>query len=82
VDGKYWFPTYARSDETLHLKDQDVSVRMVIKWTDFKLLSGGGGTSNSGASAPSAGTTSTAPANAAPATAAPVGTAAPSKPPR
>lgn len=38
VDGKYWFPTYARSDETLHLKDHDVPVRMVIKWTDFELL--------------------------------------------
>ena len=36
VDGKYWFPTYARSDETLHLKDHDIPVKMVIKWTDFK----------------------------------------------
>jgi len=39
VDGKYWFPTYARSDETLHLKDQDIPVKMVIKWSDFKPLS-------------------------------------------
>jgi hypothetical protein len=38
VDGKYWFPTYARSDETLHLKDHDVPVRLVIKWTDFAPL--------------------------------------------
>jgi hypothetical protein len=38
VDGKYWFPNYERSDETLHLKDIDVPVRLVIKWTDFKPL--------------------------------------------
>jgi hypothetical protein len=38
VDGKYWFPNYERSDETLHLKDADVPVRLVIKWTDFKPL--------------------------------------------
>jgi hypothetical protein len=38
VDGKYWFPNYERSDDTLHLKDTDVAVRLVIKWTDFKPL--------------------------------------------
>jgi hypothetical protein len=38
VGGKYWFPNYSRSDDTLHLKDQDVSIRLVIKWTDFKPL--------------------------------------------
>jgi hypothetical protein len=38
VDGKYWFPTYARSDETLHLKDGEVPIKMVIKWSDFKPL--------------------------------------------
>jgi hypothetical protein len=38
VDGKYWFPSYARADETLHLKDGDFPVRLVIKWTDFKAL--------------------------------------------
>jgi hypothetical protein len=38
VDGKYWFPNYARSDDTLHLKDGSVPVRLVIKWTDFKVL--------------------------------------------
>ncbi|HEY2822176.1 MAG TPA: hypothetical protein VGJ06_14120 [Candidatus Acidoferrum sp.] len=36
VDGKYWFPSYTRADETLHLKDGDFSVRLVIKWADFK----------------------------------------------
>jgi hypothetical protein len=57
VDGKYWFPTYARSDETLHFKDHDVPVRMVIKWTDFEPLSG-----NSPAPTPAPATVPTAPA--------------------
>jgi hypothetical protein len=38
VDGKYWFPNYERSDDTLHLKDVDVPLRLVIKWSDFKPL--------------------------------------------
>jgi hypothetical protein len=38
VDGKYWFPNYARADETLHFKEGDFPVRLVIKWSDFKLL--------------------------------------------
>jgi hypothetical protein len=40
VDGKYWFPNYERSDDTLHLKDMSVPVRLTIKWTDFKALPG------------------------------------------
>ena len=36
VDGKYWFPNYQRSDETVHLKNGDFPVRLVIKWTEFK----------------------------------------------
>ncbi|HYL62954.1 MAG TPA: hypothetical protein VE077_10065 [Candidatus Methylomirabilis sp.] len=36
VDGKYWFPDYMRSDDTLNLKDMNVPVRIVIKWTDYK----------------------------------------------
>jgi hypothetical protein len=38
VEGKYWFPDYSRSDDDVHLKDRDVPVRLVIKWTDFKPL--------------------------------------------
>jgi hypothetical protein len=38
VDGRYWFPNYERSDDTLHLKDVSVPVRLVIKWTEFKAL--------------------------------------------
>jgi hypothetical protein len=40
VDGKYWFPNYSRSDATLTLKDQEIPVRIVIKWTEFKAVAG------------------------------------------
>jgi hypothetical protein len=36
VDGKYWIPNYTRSEDTLHLKDKDVPIRVIIKWADFK----------------------------------------------
>jgi hypothetical protein len=36
VDGKYWFPSYSRSDDTANLKGVEIPVRIVIKWTDFK----------------------------------------------
>ena len=36
VDGKYWLPNYMRSDGMLNLKDLNVPVRLVIKWTDYK----------------------------------------------
>ena len=39
VDGKYWLPDYMRSDDTLNLKDVNVPVRLVIKWTDYKSIS-------------------------------------------
>jgi hypothetical protein len=39
IDGKYWLPNYMRSDDTLSLKDMNVQVRLVIKWTDYKPLS-------------------------------------------
>jgi hypothetical protein len=38
VAGKYWFPSYERSDETVHVKEGDFPVRLVIKWADFKPL--------------------------------------------
>jgi len=37
VDGKYWLPNYMRSDDTLNLKDLNVPVRLVVKWTEYKL---------------------------------------------
>jgi len=38
VAGKYWFPNYSRSDDTADVKGQQIPVRIVIKWTDFKPL--------------------------------------------
>src|SRR5215831_20170675 len=38
VGGKYWLPNYSRSDDTAELKGQQIPVRIVIKWTDFKPL--------------------------------------------
>lgn len=38
VDGKYWFPNYSRADATLTLKELQIPVRIVIKWTDFKAV--------------------------------------------
>jgi hypothetical protein len=58
VDGKYWFPNYARSDDVLHLKDVSVPVRLVIKWTEFKVLPPAGAAP---AAAPSAPATAPAP---------------------
>ena len=70
VDGKYWFPNYERSDETVHVKEGDFPVRLVIKWTDFKPLAaavsdtapaaGWSPTSSPSSTSPSSGSTATA----------------------
>jgi hypothetical protein len=57
VDGKYWFPSYSRSDGTLTQKGQEIPVRIVIKWTDFKPIT----------NAPATATPSSTPAPANPA---------------
>jgi hypothetical protein len=36
IDGKYWFPTYTRADDTLHFKNGDVHIREVIKYTNYQ----------------------------------------------
>ena len=36
VDGRYWFPAYTRSDDTLHFKARSVKVKEVIKYSDYK----------------------------------------------
>lgn len=37
IDGKYWFPTYVRADETLHFTYGDeIHVREVIRYTKYK----------------------------------------------
>jgi len=40
VEGKYWFPSYSRSDSTLNLNGEEIPVRIVVKWTDFKPVPG------------------------------------------
>lgn len=36
IDGKYWFPTYTRADDTLHFSQNDVRMRYVVKYTNYK----------------------------------------------
>jgi len=41
IDGKYWFPTYTRADDTLHFKNGDnVRIRMVVRYQDYKRYEG------------------------------------------
>lgn len=40
IDGKYWFPTYTRADDTLHFRDNNVRIRMVVKYQDYKRYEG------------------------------------------
>ena len=36
VDGRYWFPAYTLADDTLHFKMNDVHIREIVKYTDYK----------------------------------------------
>jgi hypothetical protein len=36
VDGRYWFPAYTLADDTLHFKLNDVHIREIVKYTDYK----------------------------------------------
>jgi hypothetical protein len=36
VDGKYWFPSYTRADDTLHFNLNDVHIREIVKYEDYK----------------------------------------------
>jgi hypothetical protein len=36
VDGKYWFPTYSRADDTLKFTIGDVKIREIVKYTNYK----------------------------------------------
>ena len=36
VDGKYWFPTYTRADSTLYFEGSRPSVRMTVRYEDYK----------------------------------------------
>ena len=37
VDGRYWFPTYIRSEAYVHTKDGDYRLRLTVRMTDFKV---------------------------------------------
>jgi hypothetical protein len=39
IDGKYWFPTYARADELLRFPGAFVHIREVVKFSNYKPLS-------------------------------------------
>ncbi|HVP43143.1 MAG TPA: hypothetical protein VMS96_06900 [Terriglobales bacterium] len=36
VDGRYWFPTYTRADDTLQFSTGDVRIVEVVKYTNYK----------------------------------------------
>jgi len=36
VDGRYWFPAYTKADDTLHFSMQDVHIREIVKYEDYK----------------------------------------------
>ena len=36
VDGQYWFPAYTKADDTLHFRLNDVHIRDIISYTDYK----------------------------------------------
>jgi hypothetical protein len=36
IDGKYWFPTYLRSDEVVHFSTNDVRIREILKYKEYR----------------------------------------------
>ena len=36
IDGEYWFPTYTRAEDTLHFRFNDIKMREIIKYTNYK----------------------------------------------
>jgi len=36
IDGQYWFPVYTRADDELHFKTEDVHIREIVKYQDYK----------------------------------------------
>jgi hypothetical protein len=36
IDGEYWFPTYTRAEDTLHFSLQDVKIREIIKYGNYR----------------------------------------------
>jgi hypothetical protein len=42
VDGRYWFPAYTRSDETLRFANESIHIRETVKYTSYKRSEAGG----------------------------------------
>jgi hypothetical protein len=36
IDDKYWFPTFTRADDVLHFNLNDIHIREVVKYEDYK----------------------------------------------
>ena len=36
ADGPYWFPVYTRAEDTLHFSNQDVKIREIVKYSNYK----------------------------------------------
>src|SRR5246127_1995536 len=36
IDGQYWFPVYTKADDKLHFKLEDVHIREIVKYEDYK----------------------------------------------
>jgi hypothetical protein len=36
IDGLYWFPVYTKADDELHFKMEDVHIKEIVKYDDYK----------------------------------------------
>ena len=36
MTAQYWFPTYTSADDILHFRTNDVHIREIIKYTNYK----------------------------------------------
>jgi len=36
IDGKYWFPTYTKADDTLHFSTQSTRIREIVKYQNYQ----------------------------------------------
>ncbi len=36
IDGLYWFPVYTKADDELHFKAEDVHIKEIVKYEDYK----------------------------------------------
>jgi hypothetical protein len=36
IEGHFWFPTYTRSDDTLHFTSGPVRIRMIVRYSNYK----------------------------------------------